>query len=143
MVPPSLDFMTETFPYILPNKTLDRTIPRCKLCDLIAADDRAATAQNPPPGSNIKEDIEHAIAAIEKRTTEGKATEQDKEDMAALEKDLDDVIWLTELRIHEAWLPHWEIWGPAFEKIEDEPEEPQRLLGIIFDNGEDSIDWGV
>lgn len=134
-VPPTILFLEEEFPYILPNQTLDRSLPRCKLCDLIAAQNRAIVAENPPPGINVVEETENNITMVEEMIEAGIATKQDEEDLVELKRELEDAIMLMNLRIHEAWLPYWEIWGPGY--------GPEVLLNTILDDGEDTIDWGV
>ncbi|KAE8442023.1 hypothetical protein EG329_003924 [Mollisiaceae sp. DMI_Dod_QoI] len=134
-VPPTLNFLVQNFPYVPPNQTLDRSIPRCKLCDLILAQDRANVAENPPPHINVVEGIESNISLIEEMITAGIATNQDEEDLVELKKELEDAIMLTDIRIQEAWMPYWAIWGPDV--------GPPVLPDNLFDDGEDLIDWGV
>lgn len=133
-VPPSLKFLVQNYPHIVPHQTLDRSTPRCKLCDLISAHERATIAENPPPYINAVEQIERDIELIDKLVTADVATKQDKEDLTVLHDQLRDAIMLADIRIQEAWYPYWAIWGPG-----DGPE----VLDTVFDDGEDLIDWGV
>ncbi|KUJ10713.1 uncharacterized protein LY89DRAFT_689357 [Mollisia scopiformis] len=133
--PPSLRFLSHNFPYIIPNQALNRFVSRCKLCDLIAAQDRATIAENPPPGINMVEGLERDIDLIEEMIAAGIATKQEEEDLGGLRKELENAIMFTNLRIDEAWLPYWEIWGPG--------DGPELLLDSLFDDGEDVIDWGA
>jgi hypothetical protein len=133
--PPPAEFITQNYPYIHPNLKLNRTIPRCKLCDLIKAQDRAIIAENPPPGINIVERIKHDIDLIEEMIAAGISTKQDEEDLVDMKVELDNAIALANVRIHEAWLPYWDIWGPG--------DGPSLLIDSLFDDGEDLIDWGV
>jgi hypothetical protein len=70
--PPSLEFMAENPPLIVPNDEIDRSTPRCRLCDLTAASAREAAAVYPHPTfSSSVEALQRHIASAEQLIAEG------------------------------------------------------------------------
>ena len=139
--PPAVEFMLEDFPVITPNETIDRSIPRCRLCDLIAASSRESTAVYPPPTySSAIEGLQNHIASAEQLIVEGIRKEELESTLPSMKQMLADEINATELRMLEAWKEHWAIWGPgerpeilneypAEEELEDVVEEYPKDTG--------------
>ena len=120
-------------PLITPDETIDRSIPRCRLCDLIAASTRESAAVYPPPTySSAIEGLQSHIASAEQLIAEGVRKEELEATLATTKKMLEDEIRATELRMLEAWKSHWAIWGPgdgpeiAYEPPEE--EEPEDIV---------------
>ncbi|KAE9369727.1 hypothetical protein N431DRAFT_493499 [Stipitochalara longipes BDJ] len=112
--PPVLEFMLEEFPLVIPNEIIDRSIPRCKLCDLIAASTRESTAVYPPPTySSPIEGLQNHIASAEQLIGEGIRKEELEATLPSMKQILADEIRATELRMLEVWKEHWAIWGPG------------------------------
>lgn len=116
-LPPTLEFMIENFPLITPIEEIDRSIPRCRLCDLIAANAREQEAAYPPPTfTNPIPGLRRHIKVTEQLVSE----DVQKEEVEALgaslpliRQTLEDEIKVTDQRILEAWMSHWAIWGPG------------------------------
>jgi hypothetical protein len=148
--PPTLEFLLETFPLITPDKVIDRSIPRCRLCDLLGTRTRETAAVYPPPTYlSAIERLQKYIASTEKLITEGVRKAELEATLPSMKQMLADEIKVTELRLLEAWKGHWAIWGagdgpdvsdeyieeenePEF-VVEEEPqkieEKPQKIVG--------------
>jgi hypothetical protein len=139
--PPTLQFMLEDFPLITPNETIDRSIPRCRLCDLIAASTRESAAVFPPPTyASPIEGLQNHIASAEQLIAEGIQNEELEKTLPSMKQMLADEIKATELRMVEVWKEYWAIWGPGEgpeipneypveEEIQDVVEEPSKDTG--------------
>jgi hypothetical protein len=113
-LPPTLEFLTENFPLITPNGTLDRSILRCRLCDLITANAREEQAAYPPPTfTNPIPEIRRHIKLTEQLISEDIRKEELEASLPLMMKTLEDEISSTDMRIMEAWMGHWAIWGPG------------------------------
>jgi len=140
-IPPPLDDLTDTFPYIKPNTTIDRSIPRCKFCDLIKSNLRAEAAECPPPGYINPVDELHRKVQLLKDSNES------QKELQLAEKNLADAISASDERIKGAWMEHWAIWGVGcgdgpdrenvylaeegeVEEPEPEPEKPVAVVKI-------------
>lgn len=113
-VPPKLESLIEKFPWIPPNNEIDRSIPRCRLCDLIAAqirEDEAVSAANMRPIWKAEKDIRHTESLIHR----GIGKEELESALPGLRKTLDEALEARDEKIIEAWRKHWSIWGPAGE----------------------------
>jgi hypothetical protein len=126
-IPPTLAFIVENFPTITPNQDLDRSVPRCKLCDLIAAQERADYAEMPSPtytSSMIKitNDIKDAQQLIDQDIRK----EELQKALVVIKQKREDAIVITDLKIAAAWKEHWAIWGPGDgpDREDDETIEP-------------------
>jgi hypothetical protein len=112
--PPTLEFMLETFPSIVPNETINRSVPRCRLCDLIATGTRESAAVYPPPTySSPIEGLQKHIASAEQLIAESIRKEELEATLPSMKQILADEMRATELRMLEAWKGHWAIWGPG------------------------------
>jgi len=110
--PPTIDFLLTAFPNITPLYTLDRSIPRCKHCDIIAAHRRAIDAELPPPTytnpvTQIEKDIEDAKILIGM----GVRRKELEEALPRMKSKWVDAITKRDDRIREAWREYWGIWG--------------------------------
>lgn len=113
-VPPKLESLIEKFPRLAPNNEIDRSVPRCRLCDLIAAqirEDEAVSPTNMHPVWKAEKDIRHTESLIQRGI--GKAELESA--LPGLRKILDEAIKARDEKIIEAWYKHWAIWGPAGE----------------------------
>jgi len=136
-LPPTLEFLVENFPAITPSETLDRSIPRCRLCDLIEAKCREDQAVYPPPTfTNAIDRIREHIATTEQLICEGIRKEELETSLPLMNKALDDEIRATDQRILEAWAGHWAIWGPGEGpdleneyKVEEKSKAPLKIRG--------------
>ncbi|PMD67435.1 uncharacterized protein K444DRAFT_15715 [Hyaloscypha bicolor E] len=133
--PPTLAFMLENFPVVTLDPTIDHSIPRCRLCDLIAARARETAAVYPPPTySSAIERLQNHIASTEQMIGEGIRKEELEATLPSMKQMLADEIWATELRMLEAWKGHWAIWGhgegPEMpdEYVLVEEEEPENVV---------------
>ncbi len=127
-LPPPFQTLIRDFPRITAYKGLDRSIPRCKLCDLIAAQIRADKVEYPPPTyKSPVDELEKQIKLAEKMIAEGKQKEELEETLPEMKKKLADSIRDMDKGILQAWKEHWGIWGPGEgPEMEDElvVEEP-------------------
>jgi hypothetical protein len=136
-LPPTLESLIENFPIITPNETLDRSIPRCRLCDLITAGTREDQAAYPPPTfTNPIEGIRRHIALTEQLIGDNIRKEELEASLPLMKKALEDEIRATDQRILEAWAGHWAIWGPGegpdLENeyvVEENPKAPLKIKG--------------
>jgi hypothetical protein len=116
--------MAENYPLIAPNEEIDRSTPRCRLCDLTAANAREAAAVYPPPTfSSRVEALQRHIASAEQLIAEGIRKEELEAILPSIQKMLTDEISATENRMLEAWKEHWAIWG-----LGEGPEMPNVYL---------------
>jgi hypothetical protein len=127
--------MLENFPVVTLDPTIDRSIPRCRLCDLIAARARETAAVYPPPTySSAIERLQNHIASTEQMIGEDIRKEELEATLPSMKQMLADEIWATELRMLEAWKGHWAIWGhgegPEMpdEYVLVEEEEPENVV---------------
>jgi hypothetical protein len=122
--PPSLELMAENYPLIAPNEEIDRSTPRCRLCDLTATSSRESAAVYPPPTfSSSVEVLEHQIASVEQLIAEGIRKKELEETLPSIQEMLTDEMFATEKRILEAWKEHWAIWG-----LGEGPDMPNEYL---------------
>jgi hypothetical protein len=136
-LPPTLEFLVENFPLITPNETLDRSISRCRLCDLIATNGRQDQAVYPPPTfTNPIDGIRRHIALTEQLIGEGIRKEELETSLPLMKKALGDEIRATDQMILEAWAGHWAIWGPGEGPdledeyvVEENPKAPLKIRG--------------
>jgi hypothetical protein len=114
-IPPTLGFLTKTFPRIKPDSTIDRTVPRCRLCDLIAAqqrEDEAVSETYTRPIRETEKDIRNTQDLISRDI--GKEYKDELEPLLAqMRKRLDQAFRTREAKIAEAWIRHFAIWGPG------------------------------
>jgi hypothetical protein len=122
--PPSLEFMAENYPLTAPNEEIDRSTPRCRLCDLTAASTRESAAVYPPPTFSSRiEALQHHIVSAEQLIAEGIRKEELEATLPSIQKILTDEIFATQNRILEAWKEHSAIWG-----LGEGPEMPNVYL---------------
>jgi len=122
--PPTFDFLAKTFPRIKPDLNLDRTVPRCRLCDLIAAqqrEDEAVSEKYTKPIREIEKDIRNTQDLISRGI--GKEHKDELERLLAqMRKRFDEAFRVREAKIAEAWIAHFTIWGPG-----EGPELPNEV----------------
>jgi hypothetical protein len=122
--PPSLESMAENYPLIAPNEEIDRSTPRCRLCELTAASSRESAAVYPPSiFSRRIEVLQRHIASAEQLIAEGIRKEELEATLPSIQKMFTDEIFATQNRIVEAWKEHWAIWG-----LGEGPEMPNVYL---------------
>ena len=127
--PPSLEIMVKNYPLIALNEEIDRSTPRCRLCDLTAATSRESAAVYPPPTFSSRiEDLQHHIALAEQLIAEGIRKEELEATLASIQKMLTDEIFATGNRMLEAWKEHWAIWG-----LGEGPEMPNVYLEEVVE----------
>jgi hypothetical protein len=106
--------MLENFPLTTPNETIDRSMSRCRLCDLIATSTRESAGVYPPPTySSPIEGLQKHIASAEQLIAEGIRKEELEATLPSMKQMLTDEMKATELRMLEAWKRHWAVWGPG------------------------------
>jgi hypothetical protein len=111
-LPPTLGFLVENVHAITPNQDIDRSVPRCKFCDLLAAQERANHADKPPPThESLVDKIDRDIALTKDLISEGIRKDELEKALEVMEKQLDDAVVATDLRIAAAWKEYWAIWG--------------------------------
>jgi hypothetical protein len=111
-LPPTLAFLVENAHAITPNQDIDRSIPRCKLCDLLAAQQRADHADKPPPTyESLINKIERDIKLTQDLISEGIRKDELEKALEVMKKHRDDAVMATDLRIAAAWREYWAIWG--------------------------------
>jgi hypothetical protein len=109
-LPPTLSFLVENF--ITPNQDIDRSILRCKLCDLLATQERANHADKPPPThESLVDKIDRDIKLMRDLISEGIRKDELEKTLEVMEKQLDDAVMATDLKITAAWKEYWAIWG--------------------------------
>jgi hypothetical protein len=134
--PPTLTFMLENFSVVTPDPTIDRSIPRCRLCDLIAARTRETAAVHPPPTySSAIERLQNHITSAEQMIGEGIRKEELEATLPSMKQMLANEIWATELRMLDAWKGHWAIWGPG-----EGPEMPDEYVLVEEEEPEDGVE---
>ncbi len=113
-LPPPFETLVRDFPRITAFKGLDRSTPRCKLCDLIAAQIRADKVEYPPPTfKSPVDELEKQIKLAEELIAGGKQKEKSEETLPEMRKKLADSIRDMDRGILRAWKEHWGIWGPG------------------------------
>jgi hypothetical protein len=111
-LPPTLAFLVENAHAITANQDMDRSIPRCKLCDLLAAQQRADHADKPPPTyESLVDKIERDIKLTQDLISEGIRKDELEKALEVMKKQRDDAVMATDLRIAAAWREYWAIWG--------------------------------
>jgi len=111
-LPPTLAFLVENVHAITPNQDIDRSVPRCKLCDLLAAQQRADLADKPPPTfESLVDKIERDIKLTQDLIGEGIRKDELEKALEVMKKQLNDAVMATDLRIAAAWKEYWAIWG--------------------------------
>ena len=140
VLPPSIEFLTQEHSDTAPNLLLDRTIPRCKLCDLCDAremfdllkmPDEAYHNIAPEMFSYIEEKIKSAGILLGKGV---KKTETEK--TLAEWKQMRANAIAARKSIENTWSDVWGIWGLEKVKIEmpvdlKEGEETEDFLLVV------------
>lgn len=111
-LPPTLTFLKENFPSLPSDKSIDRSLLRCRLCDLIDTQYAADLAEIGPPDLPQEADIEKQIADLKQAITEGTKTDTENA-LPKLQRKLSAAVRATDERILEVWLRYWGIWGPG------------------------------
>lgn len=113
-LPPSLDKFAKNFPDLLPDLDIDRTILRCRLCDLIDTEAEADRAALKAKRTIV--DIEARLA----EANQGIVTWEDPADfIPRLLQERSDTLRGMDQKIREVWEKFWAVWGPG--------EGPNRL----------------
>jgi hypothetical protein len=111
-LPPTLAFLVENVHAITPNQDIDRSTPRCKFCDLLAAQERANHADKPPPThESLVDKLDRDIKLTQDLISEGIRKDELEKALEVMKKQLDDAVMATDLRVAEAWKEYWAIWG--------------------------------
>ncbi|KAL2074015.1 hypothetical protein VTL71DRAFT_7793 [Oculimacula yallundae] len=111
-LPPTLPFLQDNFPTLVPDLSINRSHLRCRLCDLIDTQAQANIAEAGPPGQETEKDIEKQISELKEAIAEGIETGTESA-LPRLQKKLNCAVKATDQRIVEAWKAHWAIWGPG------------------------------
>ena len=111
-LPPTLAFLKENFPSLPSDKSVDRSLLRCRLCDLIETQYAADLAEIGPPDLPKEADIEKQIADLKHAITEGIKTDTENA-LPKLQRKLSSAVRATDERILEVWLRYWGVWGPG------------------------------
>jgi hypothetical protein len=111
-LPPSVNFLLNNFPDIIPSYTLDRNRPRCKHCDFIAANNKAIDAELPPPEyRNRVTGIEKQIELAKSLIKDGVKKEELEQALPQMKRKWADEIMKRDGRIRDAWKEYWGVWG--------------------------------
>ena len=111
-LPPTLTFLKENFPSLPSDKSIDRSLLRCRLCDLIDTQYAADLAEIGPPDLPKEDDIEKQIVNLKQAITEGTKTDTENA-LPKLQRKLSAAVRATDERILEVWLRYWGVWGPG------------------------------
>lgn len=111
-LPPSLPMLFQNHPNTTPDGTLNRSVPRCKHCDLSAANKRAIDAECPPPTyqnpiKKVEQQIEQAKSLIE----HGIRKDDLLRILPNMEKKRVELVGERDRGIRRAWDEYWGIWG--------------------------------
>jgi len=111
-LPPTLTFLKENFTSLPSDKSIDRSLLRCRLCDLIDTQYAADLAEIGPPDLPKEADIEKQIVDLKQAITEGTKTDTENA-LPKLQRKLSAAVRATDERILEIWLRYWGVWGPG------------------------------
>jgi hypothetical protein len=135
-LPPTLAFLVENVHAITPNQDIDRSVPRCKFCDLLAAQERANQADKPPPThESLVDKLDRDIKLTQDLISEGIRKDELEKALEVMKKQLDDAVMATDLRIAGAWKEYWAVWGHG--------EGPDRANEYYEGDGDDDIAGSV
>jgi hypothetical protein len=88
-----LAFLVENVHAITPNQDIDRSVPRCKLCDLLAAQQRADLADKlPPTFESLVDKIERDITLTQDLIGEGIRKDELEKALEVMKKQLNDAV---------------------------------------------------
>ncbi|KAG4433532.1 hypothetical protein IFR05_010987 [Cadophora sp. M221] len=130
-LPPTLPFLKENFPTLIPDSNIDRMLLRCRLCDLIDTQAAADMAEACPAGLEPESDIEKQISELKQAITEGVKMDAENE-LPILQKKLDDATYATDQRILAAWKIYWAVWGPGDGPGREDEEDYGEDIEIEF-----------
>ena len=89
----TLAFLVENVHAITPNQDIDRSVPRCKLCDLLAAQQRADLADKlPPTFESLVDKIERDITLTQDLIGEGIRKDELEKALEVMKKQLNDAV---------------------------------------------------
>ncbi|KAF7918886.1 uncharacterized protein EAE98_009664 [Botrytis deweyae] len=112
VLPPAFAYIALKFPRIRASLDCDRTLPRCKDCDRVAAEKRAADAILPPPYYiNPVAQIKKQIDLTQELIKAGVRREELEMELPALMKEGLLRLQNRDANIRSAWHEYWEIWG--------------------------------
>ncbi|KAH7396025.1 hypothetical protein BKA64DRAFT_75336 [Cadophora sp. MPI-SDFR-AT-0126] len=111
-LPPTLTFLKENFPSLPRDTSIDRSLLRCRLCDLVDTQYAADLAEIGPPNLENEVDLQKQIADLKQAITEGSQTDTENA-LPKLQRKLSDVVRATDERIIEVWMRYWAVWGPG------------------------------
>jgi hypothetical protein len=106
-LPPTLAFLVEKSHAITPNQDIDRSVPRCKLCDLLATQEQLDLADK----ESLVDKIEKDIKLTKDLISEGIRKDELEKALDVMKKQRDDAVMATDLKIAAAWKESWAIWG--------------------------------
>lgn len=112
-LPPTLDFLAENFPSVVADRDIDRSLLRCRLCDLIETQAQADIVEAAPPGQETIENIEKEINRVKELLAGGKIKEDLTNVLPMLKEKLASAVRAADARIEEVWKAHWAVWGPG------------------------------
>ncbi|KAH6720484.1 hypothetical protein BKA61DRAFT_594946 [Leptodontidium sp. MPI-SDFR-AT-0119] len=130
-LPPTLPFLKENFPTLIPDSDIDRMLLRCRLCDLIDTQAAADMAEACPNGLEEEADLERQICELKQAITEGIKTDTENE-LPRLQKKLNDAVNATDQRILDAWKIYWAVWGPGEGPDREDEEDYGEDIVIEF-----------
>ena len=113
-LPPSINYILTNFSdSVTPFYEFNRRIPRCKHCDLMAANKKAMDAELPPPTyENPVKQIEKHMEEAKRLIEEGIRKEEMEAALVRMRERLREVVKVRDRRIRKAWEEYWGIWGP-------------------------------
>ncbi|KAH6682526.1 hypothetical protein B0J14DRAFT_694013 [Halenospora varia] len=138
--PPSVMFLLVNCPGVEIDYDLDRTVPRCKQCNLIATYNKTVEPIISAPGAKsarmIEKDIDRALELMDDGMLDQATRTRLREALPAMEQKLWEAKRAGEKKHEEIWNKHWGIWGKGKFEIENPPRplgtNSPTILGIGF-----------
>lgn len=109
-LPPDLNVIASKSPALKLHRKLDRSIQRCRLCDLLVANNRQADAQS-PGGLWVTASIDNEIRIAEELIEQGVRRDELKAALPRMNRERDRLIRAMEKGVRTAWEEYWAIWG--------------------------------
>ena len=112
-LPPPLAYLLKNYPDVVPRYGINRAIPRCKHCDLVAANKRAIDAEMPPPKyKNPATQIERHMEEARRFIVQGIRKVEMEAALVRMEERRREVLMKRDRDIKTVWEEYWGIWGP-------------------------------
>lgn len=113
LLPPPLSLLQDAYPS-LPAFPIDRTLPRCRYCDLRRTQKLLVSAELPPPKyTNPVAKVEADIKKMEELIKEGIMVEELRIALPVARRRWGERVMEREQGKRRAWEAFWGVWGPG------------------------------